>query len=355
MALPDQLVNNRDIDSAQAQEWLRFNEAAGPQRLRALAQWVTHTEGPLDELDSSMESLDVVWAWFLDFMAADFAGLIPADYESDRGVAFHDVPENDPLAYAAEVLAEYVLEVIRQSNPDAAWALYPHEKHVGPMLFENEVGVSTGDDWLFVHAWTGNLAARAKRGVAQALSPSRLREIVSKHLTKARGTAPSQPHFRLRNALDFAGPVVSPPRFVPPTPSPSLARKQAKPKTSAPSASEQMDNIALIHASGDWDDEGGLPPIEETDVAALLQQLHLVEPPQDLTSKLRDKHLQLHALAGKLLVETYTADGRLRSVAFECLNADAATWDQLRRRLQAFTSKNSVQAVRADDGIPLEI
>jgi hypothetical protein len=339
-------MDNRDISPAQAQEWLQFNRAAGPQRLHALARWVVNTGGPIDELGSSLESLDTLWAWFLDFMGSGLVEQIPADSQSDQALAFDFTSTDGPLALAAEALAEYTLQVIRQTHPDANWSLFPHEKHAGiPMLYENEVGMSTQGEWHYLHAWTVNLAGRAKRGVPQALAVTRLREIVVKHLPTLGGEHRMAPRFLLRDALSFAGPVVDPPRF-------SLVEAGKHDSSRTPSTSEPFDAVALIHVCGEWGDDKGLPALPETHLAVLLTELGLVDLPQNLRARLRQDHLQLMGHASSLMVETFADRGRLRSLAFEPVTADQATWNAILLRLQAFASEHPVQIVRADDGAP---
>jgi hypothetical protein len=338
-------MNNRDISPAQAQEWLRYNRAAGPQRLYSLARWVANTNGPLDQLDSTLESLDTLWAWFLDFMVEGLAGQISPDAKSDRDTSFDVTPTNGPADLAAEVLAEYTLQVIRQTHSDAEWSIYPHEASSGPMLFENEVGVTTRGEWYFLHALTGNLVLRALRGVPQALMATRLRDIVVKHLPSVCTEPLPGPGFMLRDALRFAGPVLEAPRFSKDqfdSPRPSTASLKAQP----------FDALALIHASGQWD-ERDLPPLDEAELTVLLADLDLVDPPQDLPGTLKSDDMQLVGLGGSLLIESLAAGGRLRSVAFEQGNADPVAYEMLTRRLRAFTSGRQLQIVRADDGSPI--
>lgn len=339
-------MNNRDISPAQAQEWLQFNRAAGPQRLHALAQWVVNTGGPIDKLDSSLASLDTLWAWFLDFMGSGLEEQIPAVSQSDQASAFDFTSTDGPLALAAEALAEYTLQVIRQTHPDANWSLFPHENHPGvPMLYENEVGVSTQGEWYYLHAWTVNLAGRAKRGVPQALTVTRLREIVVKHLPTVVDEQRMPPRFLLRDALSFAGPALNPPRF-------SLVEAGRHDSSGTPSTSEPSDAVALIHVSGEWGNDEGLPALPETHVALLLTELGLVDLPQNLTARLRQDQLQLLGHAGSLTVETYADRGRLRSLALDPVTADQVTWNAVLLRLQDFASEHPVQIVRADDGTP---
>lgn len=336
-------MNNRDISPAQAHEWLQYNRAAGPQRLRSLARWVANTDGPLDQLDSTLESLDTLWAWFLDFMVEGLAGQISPNSKSDRDTAFDVTPTNGPAGLAAEALAEYTLQVIRQTHPDAEWSLHPQEAFSGPMLFENEVGVTTRGEWHFLHALTGNLVLRAMRGVPQALMATRLRDIVVKDLPGVTGAQRKAPRFMLRAALEFSGPIVEPPHFSPR----ELDRLGAPTK---PPVSEQLEAVAIIHSSGRWEDEGALPPLDEADFTALFADLDLVDPPRDLPETLKAGDVQLTGAAGSLLIETLAAGGRLRSVAFEYADADPAAYERLIGRLRAFTTGRPLRIVRADDG-----
>ena len=343
-------MNSRDLTAAQAAEWLQFTRAAGPQRLHALARWVMDTDGPIDDLDSSLESLDTLWTWFLDFMHAGLEGQIPADSQSDQALAFDFTSAHGPLNLAAEALAEYTLHVIRRSRPDAEWALFPHEKYAGVhMLYENEVGVSTQGEWHYLHAWTVNLAGRAQRGVPQALASTRLRDIVVKHLPDVGGEQRMSRPLLLRDALSFTGPVLDPPRF-----SPVIPVKSDRPEpATTPTTSEPLDAVALIHSSGQWGDDEPLPALTETHLAALLTALHLVDLPTDLTERLGRDNLQLTTHAGTLTIDTFADQGRLRSLALDPVTIDRSTWNTLLHRLHAFASEHPVQIVRADDGTPV--
>lgn len=336
-------MNNRDISPAQAHEWLQYNRAAGPQRLHSLARWVANTDGPLDGLDSTLESLDTLWAWFLDFMVEGLARQISPDARSDRDTAFDVTPTNGPADLAAEAIAEYTLQVIRQTHPDAEWSLHPHEASSGPMLFENEVGVTTRGEWHFLHALTGNLVLRALRGVPQALTATRLRDIVVEDLPGTISEQRKAPRFMLRDALNFVGPTLEPPHF-------SSCDSDRPSAATAPPTTEQIDALALIHVSGHWEDERALPPLDEADFTNLFAEFDLIDPPRHLLGNLKRGDMQLTGVAGSLIIETLAAGGRLRSVAFELTNADAVAYEMLLRRLRAFTTGRQLQIVRADDG-----
>lgn len=339
---------------AQAEEWLAFIQASEQQRLHELAQWVSKTNGPLDELDSSVDSLDVIWLWFLDFISQDFGHLIPAGILSDEYVAFDRPSECGQLDYAAEALVAYVFQVLRRSNPDAEWRLFPDEDFPGvDMADRNQVGVSIGGLWIPTRVRTGILARRAYRGVPQARSEDRLRVTVTKGLPTAGPISLPGAPSRLREALDFNGPLVFPPRFAAQEALGTQPVEDAEPTPSSPPVSEHLDALALIHVSGRWEDERALPPLDEAELAEFLTNVDLVAPPQDLPGALKADDGQLVGFAGSLLIESFAAGGRLRSVAFEYVGDDPAAYEMLTYRLRAFTSGRQLQIVRADDGSPI--
>lgn len=342
------------MTAVQAQEWLACVRASGPQRLHELARWVSETDGPFDALDSSVQSLDVIWSWFLEFISNDFAGLIPADTMSDEYVAFDRPSEYGPLDYAAEALVEYVFQVIRRRCSDAEWRLFPHEDFPGvDMALENQVGVSTGGEWFYTRVRTGILARRAYRGVPQALSADRLRVIVTQSLPNPRQLESAGAPFTLRDALRFDGPVLSPPRFAQQTVIATRPTHPAAPALSVPTASGLLDAVALIGQSGNWEHQDELPALADTDLATLLASLDLTNPPGDLKSALRADDMQLRGLSGALVIETFSMGGRLRSVAFESTGKDPAVWTKFVGRLSIFASAHRMRVVRADDGTPM--
>ncbi len=89
-------------------------------RLSDLAYAVVGTDGPVDGLDGTFESLKVFWPWYVDFARADFPGLhdglLPA-----REVRQH--AETRPNL-ASELVEAYVFEVLSRIDPGAKWVAY---------------------------------------------------------------------------------------------------------------------------------------------------------------------------------------------------------------------------------------
>jgi hypothetical protein len=114
------------MDQLPASDALAFRDAVvarEPSRLAELAGWLLATEGPIDELDASVESLVVLWPWFLGFVEAGCPG-VPAGTVGqlwvDDGVTPR--PARAGRTYAAEAIGHYLMLVARRLDPSAHWA-----------------------------------------------------------------------------------------------------------------------------------------------------------------------------------------------------------------------------------------
>lgn len=108
-------------------EALRFRDhvqARHAARLSDLAWSLADTDGPVDELDGSEQSLVPLWAWFKGFVKRGLPGVAPQAQSSMSRRLGRAATENDRIYFAAEMLEHYAFEVVRRTHPDVRWGVY---------------------------------------------------------------------------------------------------------------------------------------------------------------------------------------------------------------------------------------
>src|SRR4051812_33934980 len=91
-------------------------------RLSELAAWIIATNGPLAELDGSMDSLVPFWAWAVEFARQGLPG-IPLGACSQWFIPTEDDQPTEAMkvGYAADTMAHYLMIVCRGVDPSAHW------------------------------------------------------------------------------------------------------------------------------------------------------------------------------------------------------------------------------------------
>lgn len=158
------------MSEAQAEELLAHLVVREPFRLQSLARRIAASGGDLEALDASVESLDVLWDWYLGYAAAGLPGVGVEERPSMWREEWLDSPvvHQRPLPremVVGEEIDHYLRLVFARWEPPGDWVLFRTED---PERFdeikEYEPGVMLGGVWkpaLWGEALTDKLARGA--------------------------------------------------------------------------------------------------------------------------------------------------------------------------------------------------
>ncbi|WP_432571007.1 hypothetical protein [Kineococcus sp. SYSU DK005] len=115
-------VEPSDFSAPDAERYLHRRTGRHPALLGELATWVHSTGGPSERLDGTWASLVPLWAWFVRFLDAGCPG-IPDTVREYQWIAPHK--EHDPsdhqVIYAAEAVEAYASAVVQRLDAGASW------------------------------------------------------------------------------------------------------------------------------------------------------------------------------------------------------------------------------------------
>lgn len=331
----------QDLTREQAWGVVRRIEAAAPSRLRLLAALMRDTDGPLAEMDATLESLVAAWAWFTPVAISGYPG-VPTDMPSmyEESIVEHVLPEYVEFArrraLLCEALMHYVELVLRTVDQGARWDLWLQKGRIRMAQHQEPVfRLSNGTPIHLTSIVTG-MAYKCEVGeVPGARDPQRLRDIIAEDLPPSwRRDQDPQPSV-LAPYLAYAD--QTPPAIV--TSSPLAVLFDAP----TPVPAETSDDVgvemllAVGPASG-LDDPRHFAPLPVDTVAAVLTELDLTHEdgrpvrPRELL----EDGTQLFAADGTAMVETIATGGALRALSVEPAGGGtAASWarieDGLRR------------------------
>lgn len=125
----------RDFTIEQAEALRDFIIRREPARLSDLAYWMRDTDGPIDEMDASLDSLIPLWKWFVWFVNSGCPGVPEAARPESfqRYVPNLNTEQRQFLgshalrwraAFASESLEHYVMAVLRRLDGSARWEVF---------------------------------------------------------------------------------------------------------------------------------------------------------------------------------------------------------------------------------------
>ena len=169
------------LERSSALEYAGYLKNAADALLQDLALRVSRTDGPIDELDASLGSIDRLWSWFVADMDDGFPGADREVRSSDQlFLEYPDSAESTLIGGMAEPLAFYVASVVKGSFPQVAWGLHPRGEQ-GTTEFQVPGLVEPIRKSFLEAGLVTSLALNAvnrRRADNTARRPERLRELV---------------------------------------------------------------------------------------------------------------------------------------------------------------------------------
>lgn len=354
-------VNHNDLSFSDAQAYCEWVQRREPARLAELVRWLRATDGPIEDLDASVESLVPLWTWFLGFVYAGLPGV-----EDDALVGWWTEPEPgqaadtgtvphgwyepppagsgrpDPLArrtqYAGEAIGHYLMLVCRRLDPDAHWVVHrettAQRAAISPCQHHTGIAV-TGSELVIWDALRNGVSGARDRSPRHVV-PTRLRDVFFVH------RAPElHPGAQPRGApvlLDLPPGAVEPPRWTPSalsgegqTPEGSTALPAVHPVEPATGVSDglPLGEFEMINGPREGlDDPALLTPLDAQALARGLTQLgfrfgdsggdrapRAADLLQDDAQAVRD------APGVSMVAQAWVLDGALLGLFFEPLDA----------------------------------
>jgi len=332
---------HEDLTRAQAWDVVRHIEARAPYRLCLLAERMRDTDGPLDQMDASLDSLVPMWEWFTRLAMAGYPD-VPTDVPStdEPRIVAHALPEHVDLArrraLMCEGLTHYIELVIKRIDPQSRWDLWLQKGRIRMAQHQEPVLRLSNGTSLHVVYLPGGMARRYEKGELQAgRDPQALRKTITEDLPPTwRRDQDPQPSV-LAPYLAYAD--QTPPAIV--TSSPLAVLFDAP----TPAPAEPFDDVGVelllaVGPAAGLDDPRHFAPLPVDTVAAVLTELDLAHEdgrPVKLRELLEDG-TQLFAPDGTAMVETIATGGALRALSVEPAGGGtAASWarieDGLRR------------------------
>ncbi|MCC2333772.1 hypothetical protein [Cellulomonas wangsupingiae] len=330
-----------DLTREQAWDVVRHIEARAPYRLCLLAERMRDTDGPLDQMDASLESLVPMWEWFTTLAMAGYPD-VPTDVPptDEPRIVAHARPEYVDLArrraLMCEGLTHYIELVVRRIDPRSRWDLWLQKGRIRMAQHQEPVLRLSDGTPIHVIYLPGGMARRYEKGELHAgRDPLALRKNITEDLPSSwRRDQDPQPSV-LAPYLAYAG--QTPPALV--TSSPLAVLFDAP----TPAPAEPFDDVGVelllaVGPAAGLDDPRHFAPLSVDTVAAVLTELDLAHEdgrpvrPRELL----EDGTQLFAADGTAMVETIATDGALRALSVEPAGGGtAASWarieDGLRR------------------------
>lgn len=124
------------LSERQAEELLAHMVVREPFRLQSLARRIASFGGDLEAFDGSFESLETLWAWFIEYVAAGLPGLDrdarPSAWRVTWAEGLHMSPDQIAMTVVGEEMDHYVRQVFVRWAPPGDWVLQRTED---PRLF----------------------------------------------------------------------------------------------------------------------------------------------------------------------------------------------------------------------------
>ncbi|UZN02437.1 hypothetical protein [Cellulomonas sp. S1-8] len=348
-----------DLSREQAWDVVRHIEARAPYRLCLLAEVMRDTDGPLDQMDASLESLVPMWEWFTTLAMAGYPD-VPTDVPSlyEPRIAAHVLPEYADLARRRALLCEglmhYIELVIKGVDQGARWDLWLQKGRVRMAQHQEPVvRLSNGSSIRLTNLATGMAYQYEKGQVQGARDPLALRNTIAEDLPSSwwRGGQDEEPSV-LVPYLSYAG--QTPPAIVTSSPLAALFG----PPTSTPA--EPFDDIGVelllaVGPAAGLDDPRHFAALPPDTVAAVLTELDLAhddgQPVQP--GQLLEDGTQVFAPDGTAMVETIVADGALRALTVEPAGGGtAATWTRIEDGLRRLADSLGGHLASDSEGWP---
>ncbi|MBO0924259.1 hypothetical protein J1G44_07150 [Cellulomonas sp. zg-ZUI199] len=348
-----------DLTREQAWDVVRHIEARAPYRLCLLAELMRDTDGPVDQMDASLESLVPMWEWFTTIAVAGYPGVpsdVPSTYEPL--IVAHAAPGTADLQRRAALLSEglmhYVELVVRRIDPESRWDLWLQKGRI--RMAQHQEPVIRLANGTPIHATylvtdMARVAVNDKGGTAR--DPRALRDELASHLPSSwrRRHQDPQPSV-LVPYLAYAG--RTPPAIV--TSSPLAVLFDAP----APAPAEPFDDVGVelllaVGPAAGLDDPRHFAPLSVDTVAAVLTALDVThEDGRPVKAReLLEDGTQLFAADGTAMVETIATGGALRALSVEPAGGGtAATWSRIEDGLRRLAESLGGHLASDSEGWP---
>ncbi|MCM0639408.1 hypothetical protein [Cellulomonas wangsupingiae] len=348
-----------DLSRAQAWDVVRHIEARAPYRLCLLAERMRDTEGPLDQMDASLESLVPMWEWFTAIAVAGYPDVpsdVPSTYEPL--IVAHAAPGTADLQRRAALLREglmhYIELVVRRIDPEARWDLWLQKGRIRMDQHQEPViRLSNGTPIHAIYLVTGMARNAVKDAGGSARDRRALRDQLASSLPSSwRRRRQDEESSVLRPFLSYAG--RTPPALV--TSSPLAVLFDAP----TPAPAEPFDDVGVelllaVGPAAGLDDPRHFAPLPPDAVVAVLTELDLTHEdgrpvrPRELL----EDGTQLFAADGTAMVETIATDGALRALSVEPAGGGtAATWSRIEDGLRRLAESLGGHLASDSEGWP---
>lgn len=156
-----------DLDRSVAEGYARTVIGLHDALLWDLAQLMTASGGPVDQMDASLDSLSALWEWYRGFVDSDVPG-IPQDARASYfGIPDWSFDPDSPglrVIVADEIISHYCFEVVRSGHPFTRWAMFvgfvggvPYSSHqvtgvqFSPLQWRMPTALETTAGWDYIH------------------------------------------------------------------------------------------------------------------------------------------------------------------------------------------------------------
>ncbi|WP_431279126.1 hypothetical protein [Leifsonia poae] len=317
-----------EISRADADRFRDFVAGRQAARLVDLAHWMAATDGPIESMDATVDSLVPLWEWFVQFVDAGCPG-VPRDARWAVGEAIGVAPgseESERAIFAGESIEHYVYLVCAKALPETNWRVYdwhPNKR----VIHRNMTGIYLGPSRAFVPIQdiVPRLSASVVDGTPLTRARSRLREVVllngGEWLVEA-------------TRDELRGPSVLAPLLTKPT-VPCGADVRRPPafnsqtfEVNEPDGEVGGEYILARGSADELDDPRRLRPLPVDRVAAALAELRFEAESGPLEDALRQDDATVLSELGAA-VTTSVVSGELRALLLEPAGADSSRWAQI--------------------------
>ena len=346
------MISFKELSDAGAAIYRAHVIARGPARLQSLARALWSSDGPIEEMDGSLESLKPLWKWWVDYARNGFPGgelgvssrvralSTPAELE-EIGVF--------PSPPSLESMQHYVFEVARHIDPEVRWDYPPRRKRVQDVGL-NETGLRLGNGMIIDLANNLAIAASAAReGRSDRMGAPYDRDTflfdeVTKYLRDVKTSSSSvQGESLLTPLLELPTIIWDDPMKV--TPLETEAEAEARGAIAVPEPSRAGEDTLLIGRGADFDELPTAPPLDETIAARALNEVGFRTtrggPVDPATLAEGTQYFELPDSGAS--IESEAHGGRLRSLILGPIALTESEWGDLRSELQKLATTLSAE------------